>query len=282
MNAPKRRNKISIAIPASIVSEYNHLRKKTEVIGKIGRAAAIFRVDEIIIYPAQPDESMLLKYILGYMETPQYLRQYIYKVRPELQYVGILPPLRTKHHPLKDQESDIEVGDIREGVVTEPTNNGYLVDVGVQRLIEIQGKAPNKGTRTTIKITKKDPQFWGITAKRNRIPDYWGYTLRASKRRLSDLVHSPEFDLKIATSKMGSDYNDLENQIQSDWSEAARTLIVFGSFKQGVHEIVRRERKRAEEIFDYIVNTVPYQGSETIRTEEAIIVSLAILNMLKD
>lgn len=43
--------KISIAIPASVVSDTPHLREKTSKIGLIGRAAAIFRIDEIIVYP---------------------------------------------------------------------------------------------------------------------------------------------------------------------------------------------------------------------------------------
>jgi len=67
--AERRRNRLSIAIPASMVSEHRHLRDKTEALGRVGRAAAIYRVDEIIVYPDEPDESTLMKYILGYMET---------------------------------------------------------------------------------------------------------------------------------------------------------------------------------------------------------------------
>ena len=45
------RKKLAIAIPASVISDTPHLREKTSKIGLIGRAAAIFRVDEIIVYP---------------------------------------------------------------------------------------------------------------------------------------------------------------------------------------------------------------------------------------
>ena len=46
------RNKpfISFAIPSSIISEAPDLREKTRKIGYVGRAAAIFRVEEILIY----------------------------------------------------------------------------------------------------------------------------------------------------------------------------------------------------------------------------------------
>ena len=48
------KKKLSIAIPASTISDTPHLREKTAKIGLIGRAAAIFRVDEIIVYPDSP------------------------------------------------------------------------------------------------------------------------------------------------------------------------------------------------------------------------------------
>ena len=74
------KKKLSIAIPASTISDTPHPREKTAKIGLIGRAAAIFRVDEIIVYPDNPkvDQRRDLDYIallLNYLETPQYLRK---------------------------------------------------------------------------------------------------------------------------------------------------------------------------------------------------------------
>ncbi len=48
------KKKLAIAIPASTISDTPHLREKTAKIGLIGRAAAIFRVEEIILYPDNP------------------------------------------------------------------------------------------------------------------------------------------------------------------------------------------------------------------------------------
>ena len=100
-----RRKKLSIAIPASIVSDTPHLREKTSKIGLIGRTAAIFRVDQIIVYLDSPRVNQaadmdLTAVLVAYMETPQYLRKRLFKLKPELRYAGILPPLRTPHHPL--------------------------------------------------------------------------------------------------------------------------------------------------------------------------------------
>src|SRR5512136_2341947 len=94
------KRKLSIAIPSSVVSDTPHLREKTSKIGLIGRATAIFRVDDIIIYHDNPrinqrKDADLAAKLLSYMETPQYLRKKLFKLDPSLEYVGILPPLRT-------------------------------------------------------------------------------------------------------------------------------------------------------------------------------------------
>jgi predicted SPOUT superfamily RNA methylase MTH1 len=46
-----------------------------------------------------------------------------------------------------------------------------------------------------------------------------------------------------------------------------------------LHEIAADEGWRLEDVFDYVVNTVPCQGTETVRTEEALLATLAVLNL---
>jgi methyltransferase len=276
----KGRNFISIAVPASMVAEINNLRDKTIVLGQLGRAAAIYRVDQIIIYKDQPDESLLMKYILGYLETPQYLRKDIFEFRPELQYVGTLPPLRTPHHPTEEKLTEVSIGDYREGVVVGGSDFNYLVDIGLDVKINVRGKPPLKGTRVTIEVMQIEPVFSGRRVKKKDIPDYWGYDLRGHNRWLSELVYSPEWDVKIATSKKGEPFNCLDSKLTQDLEDAEKTLIVFGSYKEGVNEIIEREGRKAVEMFDYILNMIPNQGTETVRTEEAVISTLAILNTI--
>jgi predicted SPOUT superfamily RNA methylase MTH1 len=278
----KRRNSISIAIPASMVSEIAHLREKTIVLGQLGRAAGIYRVDEIIIYRDRPDESMLMKYVLGYLETPQYLRKHLFEHRDELQFAGMLPPLRTPNHPTSTHLDALKEGDYREGVVMNKDEKGCTVDIGVNAPFRIRSKKPNVGARITVQIMELEGIPSGRVVKRSEVDEYWGYTLRGSKGRLSDLIHSPEWDLTIATSKLGDSIGEVSEEIQSRWSEAGKTLIVFGSYKEGVGEIMERQGRRIEEAFDYIVNTVPDQGTATVRTEEAVHATLAIFNIFKD
>lgn len=277
----KRRNSISIALPASMVSEQSDLREKTGVLAQVGRAAAIYRVDEIIVYPDKPDESLLMKYILGYMETPQYLRKYLFKMRPELRYAGTLPPLRTMHHPVEGTVAQLKVGEAREGVVTDTTSEGILVDIGVDQPLEARGRGPSKGSRVTVRVLEKQP-LTGRAIKKSQLEDYWGYDLRGSRSRLGELALSPEWDLTIATSRLGEAVSGRWSELGSRWLEGEKTLVAFGSYKEGVHEIVRKEGRRAEECFQYILNMVPSQGTETVRTEEAVHATLSILNTFKD
>ena len=109
------KKKLAIAIPASTISDTPHLREKTAKMGLIGRAAAIFRVNEIIVYPDNPktNQSRDLDFIallLNYLETPQYLRKSLFKIEPDFQFAGILPPLRTPHHPVSGKTHDLKVG----------------------------------------------------------------------------------------------------------------------------------------------------------------------------
>ena len=87
------KTKIAIAIPASTISDTPHLREKTAKIGLIGRAAAIFRVDEIIVYPDNPRANQerdldFIALLLNYLETPQYLRKALFKIESQLAVCG--------------------------------------------------------------------------------------------------------------------------------------------------------------------------------------------------
>ncbi len=54
---------------------------------------------------------------------------------------------------------------------------------------------------------------------------------------------------------------------------------MFGAPSRGLHEIVQDEGLNLADIADFTVNMVPNQGTVTVRTEEALFASLAILNM---
>jgi hypothetical protein len=279
-----QRKKLSIGIPASVVSDTPHLREKTSKIGLVGRAAAIFRIGEIIIYPDNPKVNQtadmdLIATLLAYMETPQYLRKRLFKLRPELQYVGILPPLRTAHHPLNRKMKNLKVGEYREGVTLSRTKEGTLIDIGVEQPALIPNKQLPTEKRFTVKITKVEKRVEVELANRDEIPMFWGYVVTVERHSLGKLVRSRGFDLTVATSKRGVPFVNVAEKISEKWKKADTILVAFGAPSQGLYEIVKNEGFNLDDVVDFVVNAVPIQGTETVRTEEALFASLAILNM---
>jgi len=261
------------------------LREKTLRIGLIGRALAIFRVDEIIIYPDIPAQnqkrdSALIEAILSYMETPQYLRRRLFKIRPELRYVGILPPLRTPHHPTENREKNLRIGEYREGVVISSYERGIHVDIGVKRPIFVPNLRVKTNSRVTVKIREKGKELIGELMDPDEIDVYWGYKVRVSDSSLGRLMKKQRYDLIIATSRRGDPIMKVADKLLDSWRDSRRVLIAFGSPTQGLQEIVRQEGIRLERVAHFIVNTVPNQGVKTVRTEEALYATLAILNTL--
>ena len=275
---------LSIAIPASLVSDIPHLREKTSTIGMIGRAAAIFRVKEIIIFPDQPKkdqkkEANLIKLILSYMETPQYLRKRLFKIRPELRYVGVLPPLRTPHHPLARSSEDLKIGEFREGVVVSSSRRGSKIYIGVEKPAFIREVKLPVGKRVTVKIVGLNSEIEAVLAERDEIKAYWGYKVSLLKQSLGKILKSKRWDLIIATSKYGSDFMKVKNRLSEQWKTARSKLVVFGAPTASLYEILERENLNLNELADFVVNTIPKQGTETVRTEEAVYASLAVLNV---
>ena len=278
---PKRKVKLTIAIPASIVAEFKGLREKTEIIGRLARSAAVFRVEEIVIYPNEPNEAQLVKTLLSYVETPQYLRKHIFNVRPELQYAGILPPLRTPHHPLGNRVSNLHIGEYREGVLIQDKNGAIRIDIGVDQTLKLLGKAPSPGTRLTVKVTQIHPNLEGVIAKVAEIHDYWGFKIQVLNKSISEIVHGGPYDLSIATSRTGKSIIDKLGELKVKLAGSRSVFIAFGSPREGLQEILAQERRTVEETFNYNLNTIPNQGCETVRTEEAIHATLALINILQ-
>ena len=282
----RRERKLSMAIPVSVISDIPHIREKTLEIGLIGRAAAIFRVNEIIVYsdnagaPNQKRDKTLILTLLSYMETPQYLRKQLFKIKPELQYAGILPPLRTPHHPLERRARKLKVGEYREGAIIAVNERGSIVDIGVERPVLISGNKLPVNKRVTIKIANSGKHPEVALASRNEIETYWGYTVNSSKGSFGKLAKSHHYDLVIATSKMGTPLQQVSDELAECWKKSGKILVAFGAPTRGLQEIVKQENFSLDKIADFTVNTIPNQGTETVRTEEAIYASLALLNTI--
>ena len=283
--------KISVAVPASLVSDTPHLREKTGKLGLVARACSIFQVSEIVIYGddarrEQKGDIELCMQILRFVETPQYLRRRVFRLTSSLRYAGILPPLQTPPHNVSHSIRECKVGDWREGVIVSGRGNDLLVDVGLEKVLEATGDYP-VGRRVTTKITKIAKNLVGEIVDKMKIgvaepstsQTYWGYEVTNANSALGKYVKNRDFDLKIGTSRYGSPVRSVWSRLTLSLKSAKEMMIAFGSPKIGLKEILAQEGEIPEDVFDYYVNTVRDQGVATVRTEEAVLISLGILNL---
>ena len=278
------KSKLSIAIPASIISDTPHLREKTSKMGLIARTATIFRVQNIIIYPDnarvnQTHDINFIAKILNYIETPQYLRKNLYKIEPDLQYAGILPPLRAPHHPTSGKNRDLKVGEYREGIVLNQSKEGLIVDIGVQNTALLREKQFSVGERLTVQVIKNGNTVEVQAVNRDDVASYWGFQVKIEDKTFGNMLKTEQFDLIISTARIADCFIDIANKIFQCWNKAEHVLVAFGAPTRGLHEIAKEEGLHLEDISNFVVNTVPKQGTATVRTEEAILISLALFNV---
>lgn len=110
---------------------------------------------------------------------------------------------------------------------------------------------------------------------------YWGYDIRMANglsEVFSKCPYDNQYDIAIGTSDKG----DVVNPRTLEIPEFKHLLIVFGGVL-GIEECMSKdatlpEDATAPELFDMYLNTCSSQGSRTIRTEEAIPISMAVLH----
>lgn len=129
---------------------------------------------------------------------------------------------------------------------------------------------------------------------------YWGYYVRKADsltQAIKQNIFIPErknfYDLIIGTSERGDNIDQLDikkrksdnledkNPPKKSKQEFSHIMVVFGGVKGLEHSAScdkeLKNCKNLASLFDYYVNTCPTQGSTTIRTEEAILITMSAL-----
>jgi predicted SPOUT superfamily RNA methylase MTH1 len=279
MSVNRGRTLVSLLIPSSYTEESPDPRIKTYKVGQTARAAAIFRVDEIIIYRTSgPDDTRFISTILRYAETPQYLRKALFPMQDALRFAGVIPPLRIPSHTVSHE------AEYREGIVTNVgSDRSVRVDVGIDSPISLEtpGRALKKGERISVRIcsrSNKTAKFAELVNKKD-IPLYWGYEVKTAKSLHDALA---EIDgLRIATSVKGQALDlKLLSEIGEKSEQRDKVSVAFGSPSKGLDAILLEEGHNLEDHSSYVVNAVPGQGASTVRTEEAVFITLGLLNLV--
>jgi predicted SPOUT superfamily RNA methylase MTH1 len=269
-----------IAIPDSSLSDEQTKRDKTIKICQFARACSMFRVKKIFIYHdkttnTSPEDFSLLKTVLRYLDTPQYLRKLLYPLSDKLEYAGLLHPINAPHHRKLERIRDVKFGDVRVGVILMVRGKLH-VNVGLSSLVSFEGSGFH-GKKVNVKIVSTHPSLKGKEATDYDIKDnYWGYEIQETNS-LNKLLESTSNTQIIITSKNGGYVKDNEAKILARLKSFRNLLIVFGTPKKGVDEMLAAEGRRID-AYEYVLNMFPFQGTKTIRLEEAILGSLAIFN----
>mmetsp|Transcript_6727 Transcript_6727/g.9769 ORF Transcript_6727/g.9769 Transcript_6727/m.9769 type:complete len:444 (-) Transcript_6727:67-1398(-) len=300
-----RTHTVSIALPGSIVDNCQTKELKTCLVGQIARAAAIYHIDEIVVFndhlgTSKNDSCNFMAKILQYCECPQYLRKHFFPMDTDLQYVGVLSPLDAPHHVRVKERSKY-----REGVVLDKVgpHGGSCVNVGIgekTKTVEFMDKfVLTAGIRCTVQMfdsnntaskvyDSRHTQVKVVSPKAPTLEDgtYWGYQVRIADSIQQVFDDCPyeggKYDLKVGTSERGDDVSHALNNDKKKLPRFQHMIMVFGGIA-GIEECIDADESisipgsQTRTLFDLWLNTCPHQGSRTIRTEEAVLISLARL-----
>ena len=278
---------LNIAIPSNVLEDCSDLRAKTLKIGQIARAAAIFRVKKIIIYSISKayltkylNDIELIKEILEYLDCPQYLRRIVFPKLPLFKYVGILPPLRTPHHPLENKIAKIQPISIREGAVLYSNGSYSELEIGLEMPLKLQIPNLPKKRRIILKLEKQGNSISGVPIAKERVKEYWGYETQIFKASLQNFITFFSDYTAIATSKRGNPIKLKDFEFLRGLPEKKEILVLFGSPNFGLFDIFETQGLNLINTVDLTINFVPDQGTHTVRVEEAIYSALSIINCI--
>jgi hypothetical protein len=270
-----------IAVPDSSLSDEQTKRDKSIKIAQFARACSIFRVKRIYIYHdslshSDREDTNLLKTILQYLDTPQYLRRILYPRMHQLEYAGILHPIKAPHHKPAEDIKTIKVGDIRTAIVVKVKGQSF-VEAGLRSLVPYAGEG-FEGQKIIVKFTGAYPNLKTAAAREDDIGEYWGYEVKEMPS-LTRLIQSLESTMVILTSRKGTYLRTVEKKLLESIKAAPNLLVMFGAPKHGLHELLAKEGASARS-FEFVINMFPNQATETVRLEEAILGTLSILNSI--
>ena len=284
---------LSVLIPSSIVDNAQSKELRTYLIGEIARTLGIFKISEVIIFhdKLKDNSKDYINYFiknLQYLETPQYLRKTLFPMSEDLKLSGLMNPLESQHHLRKDEWSQY-----REGCILDrPVNGDYSwVNIGLNKDCKINQKLPPK-TRVTVKLNESNfnPKLKYYTGNLVSMSEpfiksgtYWGYVVRVSETYndiFNNSIYKEGYDFIIGTSDKGENYRTANFAKKKDFKHC---LIIFGGISGIEGMMIDDEhnqinsKENIEKNFDLYLNTCMNQGLRTIRTEEAILISLAVI-----
>ncbi|XP_022762034.1 putative methyltransferase C9orf114 homolog isoform X3 [Durio zibethinus] len=237
---------VSIAIAGSIIDNAQSLELATRLAGQIARAATIFRIDEVVVFDNKSRPGNSGAFTTQNNKSNENERGAAFLVRI-LQYLETPQYLRKALFPKHNT-------------------------------LRFVGMLPPLDAPHHLRKHEWAPYREGVTLKERATSSVGTLVdVGLDKNYHAKLSHFPSLGKKqehIGGIKCGM------LPILVQYSPIAHTrhlLIAFGGLsglEKSVEEDLKLKGKNVRDIFNLYLNTCPHQGSRTIRTEEALLISL--------
>jgi predicted SPOUT superfamily RNA methylase MTH1 len=167
---------------------------------------------------------------------------------------------------------DLQEGVIRWGLQVHPGK----IDLGLSKPIHYS-KTVSERDPTLFRVIKTKPQIILERIEREDVSDYWGFEVERVTN-FAEFLEDSDDSTRIGFSRKAPAFHQLENDLKSTIAGTQSVLAVFGGPSHGILEFFKKERENVKSNIDFWVNTIPDQGTATVRLEEAIFTSLGLLN----
>jgi predicted SPOUT superfamily RNA methylase MTH1 len=241
---------------------------------QILRYSSIFGVEKAVFFKdfstSEKDHGVaraFIEKVWNYYKTPPYLRRKLVPLDRDLRGVGILPPLRLESFHVSKRPY---TGQVRPALVKRLAD-GCFADIGVGEDFYVEGEC-REGVR---QVRVVDPVKKVVELTETKL--YMGPEV-AFKNSLREV-------LEEYTGKSFLLATDRRGRIPSLVADAKRltgkkVVVLFGSPSHDLFEMSVAEGFNLRMFVDDVWNTIPGQKVVTVRTEEALVITLGIVNML--
>ncbi|TQD97568.1 hypothetical protein C1H46_016828 [Malus baccata] len=260
---------VSIAVPGSIIDNTQSLELATRLASQIARAATIFRIDErfltaksasVYVWWRNLEVLVAQRTLSGEVPVKCFFRStsevVIFDNKSES---GSLPQADS------DENESGAAFLVRILMYLETPQYLRKALFPKHNSLRFVGMLPPLDAPHHLRKHEWGPFREGVTLK-ERPPNLVGTLVDVG-------LSKGGYDHSIGTSEHGQIINSSELTVPT----FRHLLIAFGGLaglEESVEEDANLKAKNVREVFDLYLNTCPHQGSRTIRTEEAILISL--------
>ncbi len=260
---------------------------KAYKVGLVARFSSIYRVNYIYVYRDSGTSAKWLKKVKKlflYMLVAPYLRKKVFPPNdPDLRYAGVLLPLQLETHGI----GGLKKNEVRQALIIDARAGEVVLDIGVESYVRtsrdvVSGSSASQlivnGKRIVhVKIEDTNPLRLGRSPLTGV---YIGYRVK-TYNSLRELLEKTDQCIVIGTSRYGEPVSKIYRYVSSLFRKAKCVVTLYGGPRRGINEIASLEGIDLDRYVEIVVKTIEDQGVLVVRTEEALLATLSILDFIR-